>query len=206
MKFKERLKIPSVKTLFYIFLFTFCAFSYDMLLGTYFYKHIIEGKLPVVSFTIPNASSIYMFFKLFLITPIYEEIFYRKIVFTKLKEHYSLQVSMIISSLFFAVGHLEFSIHLLSFFVVGLVLSYIYHKTNSVLIVVLLHAFYNIFNKFQKFTDIEFVPENYSYVFYYIVGFVGVYYSFKKLALPLKKDKDYFYFKESVLYKYFTNN
>ena len=204
LNFKEQLKIPSLKTFFYILVFAFCAFSYDIFLGTYFYEQIFEGKLPIISFTSPETSNIYMLFKIIFFAPIYEEIFYRKIVFSKLKQRYSLLTSMIVSSLYFAFGHLDFSIHLLSFFVFGLIFSYIYYKTNSILTVILLHAFYNVFNKFQKIIEIEFITENYIYLLYYIIGFVGVCYSFKKLTLLSKKKNAYFYFKDIKIFKYYA--
>ena len=203
LKLKGPLKIPTAKTLFYILLFTICAFSYDVLLGSYFYNHVIEGKLPIISFTIPNSSSVYVYIKLFVFAPIYEEMFYRIIIFTKLKKRYSLVQSMFISSFFFAFGHLDFSIHLLSFFVLGLILSYVYHKTNSILTIVLLHSFYNILNKSQKFIEVEFTPENYVYLLYYIIGFIGVYYSFKKLTFFSKKS-NYFYLQDTKVYRCFV--
>jgi membrane protease YdiL (CAAX protease family) len=204
LKFKEQLKIPTLKTFFYILVFTFCAFSYDIFLGTYFYEQIFDGKLPVIFFTSPRTGNIYILFKAIFFAPIYEELFYRKIVFNKLKQRYNLLTSMIVSSLFFAFGHLDFSIHLLSFFVIGLIFSYLYYKTNSILTVILLHSFYNVFNKFQKIIEIEFIPENYIYLLYYILGFVGVYYSFKKLAFLSKKNNAFFYFKDTKIYKYYA--
>lgn len=204
LKFKEQLKIPSLKTFFYILVFAFCAFSYDIFLGTYFYEQIFDGKLPIISFSSPRTSNIYMLLKAIFFAPIYEELFYRKIVFSKLKQRYNLLTSMIVSSLFFAFGHLDFSIHLLSFFVIGLIFSYLYYKTNSILTLILLHSFYNVFNKFQKIIEIEFIPENYIYILYYIIGFVGVYYSFKKLVFFSEKNNAFFYFEDTKIYKYYA--
>lgn len=202
LELMRAIKIPSFKVCFYILLFAFCAFSYDILLGTYFYSHLFEGKLPVISITTPrlrDGNDIYLFIKIFFLAPIYEELFYRRIIFTRFKERYGLIKAMIFSSLFFAFGHFDFSVNLLSFFLAGLIFSYIYYKTNSILTVILLHAFCNVFNKFQKFIDVDLISKNYWYLLLYFLGFVGVYYSFKKLVSPLIKEKGYFYFKHTKI-------
>lgn len=207
LKFDKNLKIPSLKTVVYILIFTFCSFSYDILLGSYFYEHFFNGKLPVITFGFPFSETTYEKYKLlkmFLFAPIYEELFYRRIVFTKFKERYNFQTAMVLSSLLFAFGHWDFSIHLISFFAIGMILSYIYHKTNSIITIVMLHSFCNIFNSFQKFIEVEFYPENYSYLLYYLGGFVAVYYAFKKLTFPSNKEEGYFYYKGFNINRFFN--
>ncbi len=79
-----------------------------------------------------------------ILGPIIEEIFFRKWIFTNLKKYTGLVLSVIITSLGFAVLHGFYS---LSFFVVaflsGVLLTILYHKTESLLPSFIAHSLGN---------------------------------------------------------------
>ncbi|OZM55805.1 CPBP family intramembrane metalloprotease [Lottiidibacillus patelloidae] len=91
-----------------------------------------------------------------LIAPILEEILFRKIIFGSLyKKFNNFFVAAIISSLLFAVIHVDFT-HLLIYTAMGFTFAYLYVKTNRILVPIIAHAAMNsIVFLMNFFVDIE---------------------------------------------------
>jgi len=78
--------------------------------------------------------------------PIVEEIFFRGILFQKLRESFKAWVALVIQSFFFTITHIQyfFSYYIIYIFVLGLVTGWIYHRTNNLRTAIYLHSTYNL--------------------------------------------------------------
>lgn len=79
-----------------------------------------------------------------IIGPILEEIIFRKIIFGTLYKKYNFWIAAIISSVIFALVHME-PIHILLYSAVGLTFAYLYIKTNRILVPIIAHVSMNTF-------------------------------------------------------------
>ena len=77
-----------------------------------------------------------------LFGPILEEIVFRKIVFGTLYKRLNFFLSALISSLIFAVAHMEF-IHILLYTAMGFTFAYLYVKTKRILVPIFAHVTMN---------------------------------------------------------------
>lgn len=114
------------------------------------------------------------FLLIVIITPIYEEILYRGILFKGICKHYTPFVGIIISSILFAVMHFNIiqSAHALF---LGILLAYIYHHTESLTITTLVHISNNILVLFLPFSAFELFTGKYLIVLapiFFILGLI----------------------------------
>lgn len=114
------------------------------------------------------------FLLIIIITPIYEEILYRGILFKGARKNYTPFVGIILSSILFAVMHLNIvqSTHALF---LGILLAYIYHHTNSLVITTLIHILNNFLVLFFPFSAFELFSGKYLIVFapiFFIFGMI----------------------------------
>lgn len=79
-----------------------------------------------------------------LFAPIIEEIFFRGFLFQGFRQKYGLVGGALISSAVFALGHLD-PVALIPTFILGLLLAYMYHRSNSVWPGIILHFLVNAF-------------------------------------------------------------
>ena len=90
----------------------------------------------------PNFFTVYGLLRLLLIVPILEELFYRKLILSSLLKKYGVYISIIVSSILFSIGHLDFNNSII-FLVYGILLGVTYWKTKSIYYPILLHIFIN---------------------------------------------------------------
>lgn len=84
---------------------------------------------------------------LIFLAPICEEIFFRGIIFQKLKNVMPLFIAIIIQSFIFGIFHGAFSGHLIQSLLAmlsGIIYSLLYNHTNNLTISILLHIFHNL--------------------------------------------------------------
>ena len=77
-----------------------------------------------------------------LFAPFVEEIFFRGFVFQGFRQKYGWVSAMLLSALIFAAAHLD-PVALIPTFVLGLVLAYLYHRSNSLWPGIILHFLVN---------------------------------------------------------------
>lgn len=77
-----------------------------------------------------------------IIGPIMEELVFRKVIFNGFKRKMNVYMAAILSSLIFGVFHLEFT-HLLIYFVMGIILTFIYVQTKRIIVPILVHMSFN---------------------------------------------------------------
>lgn len=79
-----------------------------------------------------------------VLAPLVEEIFFRGFLFQGFRARYGWVSSMLLSSAIFAIAHLD-PASLIPTFILGNLLAYLYHRTNSVWPGVIMHVLVNTF-------------------------------------------------------------
>jgi len=82
--------------------------------------------------------------------PLVEEIFFRGFLFQGFRARYGWPVGMLLSSAIFAAAHLDL-VALIPTFILGNVLAYVYHRSNSVWPGIFLHFLVNAFGLFGAY-------------------------------------------------------
>ena len=82
---------------------------------------------------------------LVVVAPLVEEIFFRGFLFQGFRKQYGWKVAMLLSSAVFAAAHLD-PVAFIPTFVLGIVFSYVYHRSNSVWPGVIFHFLVNAFS------------------------------------------------------------
>lgn len=114
---------------------------------------------------------------LVVMAPVFEELICRGVVLGSLRTRYGVLTAWLGSSLFFAVLHLQ-PVLVINAFVVGLILGFIYLKTNSLWAVIILHAMNNAMafavmnTRFEQMNISELVGSRTLYVTLYVVAVV----------------------------------
>jgi len=90
-------------------------------------------------------SPVWLILAAVVIAPIVEEIFFRGFLFQGFRQKYGWVSAMLLSSFIFGIAHLD-PVSLIPTFVLGIVLSYVYHRSNSVWPGVILHFLINAFS------------------------------------------------------------
>jgi len=89
-------------------------------------------------------SPVWFFFVGAVLAPIVEEIFFRGFLFQGFRQKYGWITAALLSSAVFAAAHLDL-VALIPTFILGCVLAYVYHRSNSVWPGVILHFLVNAF-------------------------------------------------------------
>ena len=89
-------------------------------------------------------SPIWFFIVGAVFAPFVEEIFFRGFLFQGFRQKYGWQAGMLLSSAIFAAAHLDL-VALIPTFILGNVLAYVYHRSNSVWPGIILHFLVNAF-------------------------------------------------------------
>jgi membrane protease YdiL (CAAX protease family) len=89
-------------------------------------------------------SPAWFFFVGAVLAPLVEEIFFRGFLFQGFRQKYGWVNAMLMSSGIFAIAHLDL-VSLVPTFILGSLLAYLYHRSNSILPGVILHVLVNSF-------------------------------------------------------------
>jgi len=148
-----------------------------------FFNNLLDNKINFISLEWPHFNTkgnMFFFINSISIGPFLEEVFYRKIVFSKIKENYSLIIALLFSSFLFSLGHLDFD-NFFQFFLVGILYGYVYFKTNSVVCSILFHSLMNFFIGFTSDYFVTLSEFYYSYTIIYVLSFLGLVVGLKRL-------------------------
>jgi len=85
-----------------------------------------------------------------IVAPLVEEIFFRGFLFQGFRARYGWPAGMLLSSALFAAAHLDL-VALIPTFILGNVLAYVYHRSNSVWPGIFLHFLVNAFGLFGAY-------------------------------------------------------
>lgn len=138
-----------------------------------------DNKLAFESINHTDYKSQYLWFydliRSVILAPVLEELFFRKILFTRLLKKYSFALSAIVSSIFFALIHIPNWLNLVPAFLFGIICCWIYVKTKNILYPILLHFIGNLIVLLLSFYSQQissFLQEiNYNWVYGVILIF-----------------------------------
>jgi uncharacterized protein len=100
-------------------------------------------------------SPVWFFLVGVVFAPIVEEIFFRGFVFQGFRQRYGWVNSMLLSSAVFAAAHLDL-VAFIPIFILGCLLAYMYHKSNSIWPGVILHFLVNAFGLCAAYAATQF--------------------------------------------------
>jgi len=78
-----------------------------------------------------------------IVAPIAEEIIFRGFLYQLIAKYFPAKLAIPLAGFIFAVSHLEFNV-ILPLWLLGTIIAYIFHKTNSIYTTVLFHALNNL--------------------------------------------------------------
>ncbi|MEK4230941.1 CPBP family intramembrane glutamic endopeptidase [Solibacillus sp. FSL H8-0538] len=92
--------------------------------------------------------------------PVLEELVFRRVIFGSIIKNYNFWISSVISAIFFAAIHMDFS-HILLYTICGMIFAFLYYKTKRLLTSIVAHMLLNGFvtflqmnaDKFQQIVD-----------------------------------------------------
>ena len=152
---------PNLKSIFNIQQFDFTLIPYLILIviGLGFveqplldFEKIIDyyktSEIKFHSHRFAGISAFFIYFQIssLLIAPLFEELFFRKFLFSKLLENNKLWTSIIVSSLCFSVIHFETPDNLIPTFIFGVIACLIYFKTKNIWYTIIAHFLNNLFS------------------------------------------------------------
>ncbi|UTC67613.1 MULTISPECIES: CPBP family intramembrane glutamic endopeptidase [unclassified Treponema] len=126
-----------------------------------FWFEALQGKKIIISQTLfkPQIDlNWFMIAYTIIVGPIIEEIFYKHVIYHKLKTIISVRIAIIITGVLFFYGHIpyyELKISMLSLLSLGLLTTYCYEKTNTVWSSIIIHSAYNAYVTFIPTTKIN---------------------------------------------------
>ncbi len=101
----------------------------------------IKQFLPQSS--VPSGRGLYMILALVFVAPIFEEILCRGIIMESVRSKRGAWAACVISSLIFGIMHIDPQ-SMINAFVVGLLLGYLYLRTDSIFAPIIIHAINNV--------------------------------------------------------------
>lgn len=104
---------------------------------------MISPNIFVLSLLKSGANINLIFFDYVLISPAFEELYFRGITFTVLKQLYGRNIALIVSSVIFALSHIE-PIYYPFYFIVGIALVLIYEWRKNLLLNFIAHSINNL--------------------------------------------------------------
>lgn len=154
LKTEEIPETNQQSNLLYFFLFLglttlWFVFSPMVALHNPVWKPILEFSLDNFNKTYykDNYLNIYGIIRTLLLVPILEEIFYRRIILSNLLTKHGAIFSILISSLMFSIGHLDYN-NSIVFLIFGILIGTFYWKTKNIYLTILIHIFINVFTVF----------------------------------------------------------
>lgn len=158
-----------------------------------YFSNLIGGRFRFIGFVMPefNLLLVIKFILVVFIGPIFEEIFWRKQIFGLLLKKYSPTVAIVLSSALFACWHLR--IHDIgSLFIWGLLFCFVYYKTNSIELSILLHSIVNLSSFFVKrvFIDLKDI-QFFKYIMILVINSIVIYLVLSYIGRQSSIKKDY---------------
>ena len=126
-----------------------------------FWFEALQGKRLVIYQTLFKSQidlNSFMLMYIIIVGPIVEEIFYKHVIYDKLKTVTSVRIAAMITGLLFFCGHMpyyELKINILSLLFLGLLTTYCYEKTNTVWTSIIIHSAYNAYVTFIPITKLD---------------------------------------------------
>ena len=152
------LSLPKISTILLLAVLTFLMVVVTNPLNEIsgYITSFIDKKVSILYLRLPefDLNLVIKFIGVVILAPIVEEYFIRKQILSILLTKYSPNLSIILSSAFFAIGHLKLD-SIIYLFIWGLLLGVLYYRTNSIEIAILTHVLWNLAGLFlnEKYVD-----------------------------------------------------
>ena len=187
---KSLIYILSIGMIYYIiyfifdnaFLFNFFKYFNDILSGK---KNITIYDILILEKSLRPCFEPFMFIATVIISPIFEEILYRGLMYNKLKEISNAFIGVLISSILFAFLHIPkygFGINTFFLFLVGILLAYCYEKTDNIYVPILVHSINNFFIFLFNYVYFYFLI-----IIYFIIFIAGIIIAIQEIKKYLKR-------------------
>lgn len=128
---------------------------------TYFNNSVFEINVPL--FKGFNAEFFYRSTSILILSPLLEELFFRKFLLKELLKRNSQKISLIISSICFALIHLETPFNVIPVFIFGLISGLLFIKTKRIIYSIVLHFLVNLM--VQTFYIFDFTFDKWMFAF-----------------------------------------
>lgn len=140
---KYNFKVPTIKNILVVILLIMCLKMVSFVANPlFFFEDISNGKIPFLSYKGITMDNLTIILSLLTIEPIIEEVIFRKIIFTKLSEKYSIKFSIILSSILFAIAHFGYTDYF-KICIYGIFLCLIFYYTKNILLSMIAHSVFN---------------------------------------------------------------
>jgi membrane protease YdiL (CAAX protease family) len=146
------------------------------------YSHLIlTGQLGFFNFKflVFDATFIIVFSHRVVLAPAFEEIFFRGILLQQFLKRYSSQKAILLSGLLFAFVHLKL-LGSVELFVYGIMLGYVFYKTNSIVASFIVHSVGNLMLELTKHYTIQMDDSSLTKAFFILSASILVVYFFVK--------------------------
>ena len=191
---KGLIYLSSIMMIYYIiyfifdnsFLFNFFKYFNDVLTGK---KNITIYDILILEKLQRPRFEPFMLIATVIISPIFEEILYRGLMYNKLKEISNAFIAILISSILFAFLHIPgygFNIKMFSLVLGGILLTYCYEKTDNIYVPILVHSINNFFIFLFKYVYFYFLI-----VIYFIIFIIGIIIAIQEIKKHLKARKTF---------------
>jgi len=191
---KSLIYILSIGMIYYIiyfifdnaFLFNFFKYFNDVLTGK---KNITIYDILILEKSLRPCFEPFMFIATVIISPIFEEILYRGLMYNKLKEISNAFIGVLISSILFALLHIPkygFGINTFFLFLVGILLAYCYEKSNNIYVTIFVHSINNFFIFLFNYVYFYFLI-----IIYFIIFIAGIMIAIQEIKKHLKARKTF---------------
>ncbi|EMB42934.1 CPBP family intramembrane glutamic endopeptidase [Treponema denticola] len=191
---KSLIYILSIGMIYYIiyfifdnaFLFNFFKYFNDILTGK---KNITIYDILILEKSLKPRFEPFMLIATVIISPIFEEILYRGLMYNKLKEISNAFIGVLISSILFALLHIPkygFGINMFFLFLAGILLSYCYEKTDNIYVPIFVHSINNFFIFLFNYVYFYFLI-----VIYFIIFIAGIIITIQEIKKHLKARKTF---------------
>ena len=191
---KSLIYILSIGMIYYIIYFIFDnAFLFNFFK---YFNDILSGKKNITIYDILILEKLqrprfepFMLIATVIISPIFEEILYRGLMYNKLKEISNAFIGVLISSILFALLHIPkygFGINTFFLFLVGILLAYCYEKSNNIYVPIFVHSINNFFIFLFNYVYFYFLI-----IIYFIIFIAGIMIAIQEIKKHLKVRKTF---------------
>ncbi len=159
VQIKKSIELCNIRIMLLLLLLAICSIIITSPLSNpkEYLNNLIDGKLKFMFFT-KTEFELNIVIKILgasVFAPIFEEILFRKQILGQLLKKHSPILSIVLSSLLFAAGHLRYN-DIGTLFIWGLLLGIVYYQTNSLETAILFHSFIGLSTFFIRKEFIDF--------------------------------------------------
>lgn len=129
-----------------------------------------------------NSNYVYLLLSVCIFAPFIEEFLYRGIILSGLLKKYSPLTSIILSSLIFAIVHMNLP-QGINAFILGLFLSLVYYKTKNLYICIFMHFINNLCANFIIMIPINLTIIIVQSIIFILIGIYIMYFALKKFNI-----------------------